>query len=253
MSKVNINDNFFEGHYKKIWKDLIPAELTQKELDFMVPYFELKKGSSILDLMCGHGRHTLGLARKGIKVTAIDNLAEYIDEIKATAEIEALPIQTIKQSILDLQAGGNHDLAICMGNSLQFFDAEDLSIILEVVSKSLKKGGHLLINSWSIAEISIRNFKEEVSSPMGEFQFNAKSTWHFSPSRIEIQSSIISPDGSSEDRNSVDYIYSLNEMEWMLKEGGFKMKEVYSIPGRKKFSFGEARAYIVAENVGNNQ
>ncbi len=253
MSKVNINDNFFEGHYKKIWRDLIPAELTQKELDFMIPYFELKPGSSVLDLMCGHGRHTLGLARKGIKVTSVDTLADYINEIIDTTEKEALPIQTIKQSILDLPPGGDHDLAICMGNSLQFFDTEDIAVILKIVSKSVKKGGHLLINSWSIAEISIRNFKEEVSSPMGEFQFNAKSTWHFSPARIEIQSSIISADGSSEDRNSVDYIYSLNEMEWMLAEGGFKMKEVYSIPGRKKFSLGEPRAYIVAENIGNNQ
>ena len=249
MSKVNINDNFFEGHYKKIWKDLIPPELTQKELDFMIPYFGLKQGSSILDLMCGHGRHVLGLARKGMKITAVDNLAEYLEEIRNTADREGLQIQTINQNVVDMQTGGDHDLAICMGNSLQFFDAEDVSTILKKTAQSLRNGGHLLINSWSIAEISIRNFKEKVSSQMGEFQFEAESAWHFSPSRIEIKSSIISTDGISEDRASVDYIYSLNEMEWMLEAGGFQMKEVFSIPGRKKFSLGEPRAYIIAEKT----
>jgi len=35
-------------------------------------------------------------------------------------------------------------------------------------------------------------------------------------------------------------------MEGLLKESGLLLKEVYSIPGRKKFSPGEPRAYIVA-------
>ena len=142
MSKPNINDNFFDGHYKKIWKDLIPAELTQKELDFMLPYFELKEGAAVLDLMCGHGRHTLGLARKGIKVTAVDNLPDYLEEIRQIVASEDLPVQLIQQSVVDLVPDTLYDLAICMGNSLQFFDAEDISHILKAVSGSLKQGGH---------------------------------------------------------------------------------------------------------------
>jgi len=247
MSKSNINDNFFDGFYKQIWKELIPPELTRKELDFMVPFFHLQKGDSILDLMCGHGRHSIGLARMGMQVTAIDNLKDYLDEIDHTAKGEGLDIKTIQQSMQDLQPLGEHTLAICMGNSLQFFDPNDLQEILVNVSESLKPGGHFLINSWSIAEISLRNFKEKVSSQMGAFQFSAESTWQISPSRIEIKSSIVSPDGISEDRHSIDYIYSLNEMEYLLKAAGLQLKEVYSIPGRKKFTLGDPRAYLIAE------
>jgi len=35
----------------------------------------------------------------------------------------------------------------------------------------------------------------------------------------------------------------------MLKEAGFVMKEIYSIPGRRKFALGDPRAYIVAEKI----
>jgi hypothetical protein len=35
-------------------------------------------------------------------------------------------------------------------------------------------------------------------------------------------------------------------METMLKKAGLSLKEVYSIPGRKKFTLGEPRAYIIA-------
>ena len=62
----NINDTFFDGHYKEIWKTLIPDELTVKEVDFMVPHFGLQPGSKVLDLMCGYGRHAIALAKKGI-------------------------------------------------------------------------------------------------------------------------------------------------------------------------------------------
>jgi len=44
----------------------------------------------------------------------------------------------------------------------------------------------------------------------------------------------------------VDYIYSMNEIEAMLNQAGLLLKEVYSIPGRKKFTLGEPRAYLVA-------
>jgi hypothetical protein len=50
-----------------------------------------------------------------------------------------------------------------------------------------------------------------------------------------------------EKKKAVDYIFSVAEMEAMLNKAGFILNEVYSIPGRKKFTLGEPRAYIVAE------
>ena len=50
-----------------------------------------------------------------------------------------------------------------------------------------------------------------------------------------------------EEKEGVDYIFSIAEMETMLNKAGFNLKEIYSIPGRKKFTLGEPRAYIVAE------
>ena len=44
----NINDTYFDGYYKDIWRSIIPAELTVKEVDFMLSYFNLKQGSKVL-------------------------------------------------------------------------------------------------------------------------------------------------------------------------------------------------------------
>jgi SAM-dependent methyltransferase len=242
----NINDTFFDGHYKKIWKEVIPEELTRREIDFMVPYFSLNDKSNVLDLMCGYGRHALGLASKGISVTAVDNLADYINEIDQQAKKDALPVETVQSSVLDFRTDKKFDLAICMGNSIQFFAPDDVQQIFRQVRASLRSSGKFLINSWSIAEILLKNFKEKSWSEFNDVKFLAESRIEFLPTRMEVRSVIIGPDGDTEEKNSVDYIYSINEIAQMMGQAGLKLEEVYSIPGKKKFSLGEPRAYLVA-------
>ena len=245
----NINDTFFDGAYKEIWKTIIPDELTVKEVDFMIPYFNLQAGSKVMDLMCGYGRHALALARKGIVVTAVDNLEDYINEIQQTAAKEKLPVKAIKAAVIDYNADEIFDLAICMGNSLQFFNADDVTKLLTNIAAHLKNGGHLLINSWSIAEIAMKEPGKKAWGQTGDLKFLTDSKFLFQPTRIETESTVIAPDGSTEVKKGIDYIYSINEMEAMLNKAGFTLKEVYSIPGRKKFTIGEPRAYFVAEKT----
>lgn len=247
MPNTNINDTFFDGYYKEIWRAIIPEELTKKEVDFMLPYFNLQTGSKVLDLMCGYGRHTIALAKKGIHVTAVDNLADYVDEIKKVIEEEKLPINAIKNDVITFTNNEVFDLAICMGNSLIFFNPEDVVKLFKNVASHLKQGSNFLINSISIAEIEAKNFKEKSSVEVGELKLLVDSKFLLFPSRIEIDSIITAPNGETESKHSIDYIYSINETEYMLKDAGFILKEVYSIPGRKRFTLGDPRAYLVAE------
>ena len=243
----NINNDFFDGHYKDIWKALIPAELTAKEAEFMIQYFNLQPGSQVLDLMCGYGRHALALARKGVSVLAVDNLPAYIDEVKSVAGTENLPVEAVCTDVLQFQSGRQFDLALCMGNSLNFFNAADTQAILRNIAAQLKQGGQLLINSWSIAEIAFSKPFTSSWSQHGDFTFLSKGQVLFQPTRIEVETITIDAKGNREVKKGVDYIFSLNEIEAMLAETGLKLKEVYSIPGRKKFTQGEPRAYLVAE------
>jgi len=242
----NINDTFFDGYYKEIWKTIIPDELTVKEVDFMLPFFKLADGSRVLDLMCGFGRHAIALAKKGVHVTAVDNLDAYIHEIKEAVEKENLPVKAIKADVINYRIEDYFDLVICMGNSINFFDAEDLKKLFTNISAHLKPGGSFLISSWSIAEIAIKNFKDRSWSTIGDIKFLTDAKFLFQPARIEAESTIITTDGKTEIKSGVDYIYSMNEIEAMLNQAGLLLKEVYSIPGRKKFTLGEPRAYLVA-------
>jgi SAM-dependent methyltransferase len=245
----NVNDTYFDGYYKDIWRSIIPAELTIKETDFMVQHFDLQAGDRVLDIMCGYGRHAIALARKGIAVTAVDNLDDYIDEINKTAKNEVLPIEGIKADILQYKIDEKYDLALCMGNSLNFFNADDVHHLLTNIHTHLNKGGHLLINTWSLAEIAIKNFTSKSWNEVDGVKHICESNYLFHPTRIESDSIFLSADGHIEKKKAVDYIFSVAEIEAMLEKAGFRPEEIYSIPGKKKFILGEPRAYIVAERI----
>ncbi len=242
----NINSSYFEGHYKTIWKAIIPEELTKREVEFLISHFQLNEKSKVLDLMCGYGRHALGLARKGIPVTAVDNLEDYYAEIKKATEEEKLPVNPVKADVSDFYINEKFDLAICMGNSLNFFNEEDATRILRNVHRMMKPGGKLLINTWSLAEIVIRDFKEHYWSKIGELKQLNEGKYLFNPARIEWETWIIAPGKEIENRKGVDYVFTLDEMRRLLKEAGFHLDIAYSIPGRKEFGLGEARAYLAA-------
>ncbi|MDP9229391.1 MAG: class I SAM-dependent methyltransferase [Bacteroidota bacterium] len=243
----NVNNSFFKSIYKEIWKNIIPEKLTIAEVAFIQEAANLQQGNHVLDIMCGYGRHAIELARKGYQVTAIDSLREYIDEIKDISLSENLKIETIQDDVLNIKLEKKYDLAICMGNSLCFFDYDDTIELLQNLSFQLKKNGIFIFNSWAIAEIAIPLFKEKTWGYSGEVKMLSDNKYLFNPTRIETKSIFIAPDNSIETRNAIDYIYSYAEMESMLNKTNFVIKEAYSIPGKKKYAFGDQRLYVVAE------
>ena len=246
-SSQNINNSFFEGSYKHAWKRIIPPGLTEAEADFIEDVAALREGSKVLDIMCGYGRHAFELARRGAIVTAIDNLQDYIEEIQEKAGEEKLSIQAMVADVLHANFQETYDAVICMGNSFAFFNREDAIKIIRNVSNHLKPGGIFIINSWMVAEIAIKHFKEKDWHYAGDFKCILEYKYCFFPSRIESEQTIISPGAGVETIKGIDYIFTLDELDAMLAEGGLRTKDVFSTPRKKRFALGDGRLYLVAE------
>src|SRR6202007_2422717 len=173
----NINNSYFDGYYKEIWRAIISAELTIKETDFILKHFNLQPGNKVLDIMCGYGRHAIAAGKKGINVTAVDNLDEYISEINKAAISDDLPVKAIKADIIEYKAEEIFDFALCMGNSLCFFDRNDTVKLLKMIAMHLVTGGHFLINTWMLAEIAFNGFREKSWSYVGDLKFITESKY----------------------------------------------------------------------------
>ncbi len=244
---INVNDSYFEGYYKDVWRAIIPPAFTAKEVEFLINYFSLSRNSQVLDLMSGFGRHSIPLARLGIQVIAVDNLAHYTDEIQAIALSETLPLTVVNSSALSFKLPNQVDFAMIMGNSLNFFPKKQMQVILSNVAKGLKPAGQVIINTWSLTEISARHFASQNSYKVGEIQFTAESEYKFNPTRIETKTTMIPDEGNAEEKFAVDYILSVAEVIELLGNSGLTVENIFSHPGKKQtFEIGDERAYIIA-------
>lgn len=246
-SHPNINNSFFEGSYKEVWRKLIPPGLTEAEVDFIMEIAGLKSKTHVLDLMCGYGRHALELARRNCIVTAIDNSSAYIKEIEAEATKEGLSINAIAADVVNVNLDGSYEAAICMGNSLAFFNKEDALKLLQSVASVLNKNGKLIINTWMLGEIAIRHFKEKDWFYADDYKYLIDSKYLFNPTRIESDHIIIRTGMEAEVIKGIDYIFTVSELKEILNAAGFSLNEMYSTPRKRKFQFGDTRVYIVAE------
>jgi SAM-dependent methyltransferase len=245
----NINDTFFRGRYKEVWRQTIPPGLTEAETDFIEELAALKPGAKVLDIMSGYGRHSLELAKRGYAVTSLDIETDYISEINSKAKEASLSIHTIEGSVLENLPVGNFDAVICMGNSFAFFPENDVKTLLAKLSSILKPGGTLIINTWMIAEIALRHFKDKEWHEMNGFLYLIASRYLTDPSRIESMHIILDREGNKEEIPAVDYIFTLRELRLFLEGEGFLAPVVYSTPRKRPFQLGDGKAYIVAHRA----
>jgi 2-polyprenyl-3-methyl-5-hydroxy-6-metoxy-1,4-benzoquinol methylase len=245
----NANNLLFQSFYKNVWRKLIPPGLTEAEADFIEDVADLRTQSHVLDIMCGYGRHAIALAKKGIRVTAIDNLPDYINEINNVAQQERLPLESKLEDVATTSFDGPYDAVICMGNCFSSFDYPRAINVLANITKSLKKGGVFIINSWMIAEIAIKHFEAKTWLYVDEYKYLLDNRFLFQPTRIETDHIVIHENGETQILKGVDYIFTFAELETMLANAGLKMMDVYSTPRKKKYSFGDNRAYILAKKV----
>lgn len=248
---ANPNHDFFDGLYQHIWQQIIPAQLTEKEVGHLIEQHGLNHSSRVLDLMCGYGRHSVLLAQQGISVTAIDNLAAYIQQLSGIQQKESLPIESIHASVFDWQPSKQYHWALCMGNSLNFFSPAELPIVLQKISDSLVVGGYCWINSWSLAEIALLNPMDGKcqSTQIGRYRHTNTFFLKQQPLRIEIESQIEDDAGNIEKKSGIDFLYTLDQLRDSLAAAGLTLLKTESVPGKKLFEKGDPRAYLLSQKL----
>ncbi len=140
-SLEHIDRNFLQG--------------TPQEVRFIISELGAETGSTILDIGCGAGRHSIGLAKAGCVVTGIDISPKMLDEARQRAEKNKVTLTLLESDILRLSELLNgpvktFDGAICICESglgtLGW--QQDLSV-LKTIHGSLNDGAKLILTTYN--------------------------------------------------------------------------------------------------------
>lgn len=163
---------FFDTHAPRYDQEVF-AQNTDAEVAILVEVLSLEKGAAILDIGCGTGRHTVGLAKAGYDMTGVDLSSGMLNQARQRAEKAGMAVQFVKADASQWQSERLYDAVICLCEGAMCLVTEDDDPwerdqrLLGNIASALKPGGLLVINALNGLKIIRQVTADDVRS--GQF------------------------------------------------------------------------------------
>ena len=240
-------ETFFQGVAVEFWNRAMPPALTLMEVDFLEKALAPPPGASLLDIPCGSGRHSVELARRGYRMTAIDLSDEFLS-LARTSAAEAQVELDLRHA--DMRRPGlapnAFDGAYCLGNSFPYLDRSGVTAFLAALGLAIRPGGKLMIDTGCAAESILPNLLPQRWHRFDDIIVMSKASYIPSTSRLDIDYTFIQGD-KIETRPSSSYVFTVAELTRMLADAGF---EVVSLAGGfagERYELGSPRLVLMAQ------
>ncbi len=197
--------SFFDEDWLLIARQA-PPERAAQMVDFAVEQLGLDEGTRVLDLACGHGRHSLELARRGIPVVGLDHSEPALALARAAALSEELAAEFV----------------------FGYFEDElDDERVLGEVARLLGPTGRFLLDTIN-APWLFRNFRERMWRELeDEAVLLEEHSYDLVAGRNEARWTLIRPDGTRGELAHSLRIYTAPELVAMLSRAGLVHTATY--------------------------
>lgn len=219
----------------------------------MIKALKLLPGAKLLDVACGTGRHSIGLARQGYQVTGLDYSSSYIEEARKNSRRSGVSPRFVRGDMRAIPYYGEFDAAVNLWTSFGYFPSlSDDRRALRSICRALKPGGKFLIElvdgGW---------FKK---NKLSERHWHHSSTfWVLEDTRLRggkdpalISDRIyIGPKGDIRRGRSFVRLYSPERMSRELEVSGFLVSRVgWGLIPQRAGKGRPGRFYILAKRPG---
>jgi len=238
----------FTDAYFKMFGDNIPDPAG--EIDFVEKVLKLKPGAKVFDLCCGHGRHSVELARRGYDVTGQDLSEYFLNIAKQSAQKAGVKIRVVHNDMRNIGFENEFDAAIIMFTSFGVLESDpENQKVLNGLSASLKKGGRICIDAanrdWIIRRYMHKDHKylNDGSLLVMEREFDHISGYHIESRKI------YAPNGSFKEYKIMLRFYTVPELISMFKTAGLEVTDTYGDFDFSPISFSSPNYILIAEKV----
>ena len=150
MDKEWFKDWFNTSYYHKLYQHRDESE-AHRFIDHLCAYLKIKKGSKILDLACGKGRHALHLAKKGYNTTGVDLSEESISKAKEHAiENANFEVHDMRETFIEKE----FDYVFNLFTSFGYFEADEENLkVLKAAAANLKSEGIFVLDFLNVKKV----------------------------------------------------------------------------------------------------
>lgn len=211
---------------------------TVQEVDFLVDLLQLPKGSRILDVGCGPGRHSLELARRGYHTVGVDISERFIEIAEGTAKAEGLPAEFHATDAKAIRFEETFDAAICLCEGAFGLAGSDEAHkqILDNMARALRPGGLMVLSAIQAYSAAQERDLHQV--------FDAYT------GTIADNETVSSPGGEKRDVTIYTTTFTFRELKLLAERSGFEVEAGYGCTAgrfeRKPLSIDDMEIMIVA-------
>lgn len=261
MKKPKSRTQSFGKVYEKTVINGIPSHLTEQQVVAIPRLLHLKPSAKILDIGCGSGRHSIGLAKNGYRVTGIDTSAHLIHLAQRDAKNTTLqtPLTFLQKNILTLKTSNAFDGVISILSFGFSKYEEDHVMILKNIARALKKNGRILLATVYFPQIAkileeagthkgttvfahpdTRSLENGVTETKQVF-FNLETMMHTVTTTLSRGKKILAREESSV------RVFTVPEIKRLFVASGLKIEELYGDFDGGKLTAQSKRMVIVAK------
>jgi len=237
-------EEVFDDDYLRTVPFMTPDQ-TSREVDFIRDGLALKSGSEVLDVACGYGRHAVGLAQQGFRVTGLDLSLPLLIKAADHAQKRGLSVNFVHADMREMTFNNQFDASYCVLSSFGYFDEETNLKVATAICRSLKPGGRFILDiinrDYIVGDLPSRVWWEgDGCVILEEVDFN------YHTSRVLIRRSVVFGSGRQSEQQISLRAYSLHEVGRLLRQAGLRVLDVSGGLATKSRFFGAASRSIIA-------
>ena len=159
---------FDSPYYHTLYKNRDEKE-AQVFIDNLITHLQIPKGSKLIDIACGKGRHAKYFNQKGMDVIGVDLSPNSIASAK---ENENSTLQFAVHDMREVYQKNNFDVVTNLFTSFGYFeDAKDEQKAINAMASNLKSEGILIIDFMNVKKV-ITNLVPEEQKTIDGILFN---------------------------------------------------------------------------------
>ena len=248
---MDADPRWYEEFFGEDWLELaalrIEDERTRAEVDFVVGALELAPDARVLDLACGHGRHSLELARRGYRVSGLDLSAPSLEVARGRAADDGLAVEFGECDMREIPFEDEFDAVLNLFTAFGYFDDErEDRRVLEAVARALHDGGAFLLDTIH-APFLYRHFQPQAWTELDD------GTLFLEDRRLDLRRGRIDtrwvgarPDGTRSELWSSVRLYTLSDLAGMLSDAGLEVERAYGGFDGSELGVDSRRLIVVA-------
>lgn len=220
-------------------------ELAAREVGWLVERLELEADMRVLDVPCGTARHSVELARRGLRVLGVDLSTEVLAAAKERlSESGVEGVELLQADMRALPRDASFDGAFCWWGSFGYLEGDGDIKFAQAVAASLRKGARFAIDVIPLEAFLMHHASESLRFADGVL-FGEIRNYDPRSGRNESQWHQVA-NGEHEVRTGSIRIYSCHELIALLEGAGFENVELHSDLEGSEWRLGDGRCRVLA-------